>query len=230
MSALGFLLFAGWFAGLLLAITRWPFVLALWARMPASEHAFALAMGALCLGNLVLAFRSWRLYADARRESRDFAPQVAYALRELKIDEAIRISARYRKSHIARSLKVGLVEFKKGRSLELANRAMDRARAEVIDEYRRTQLILAVSRIAILTTGGVFVLFTTDPGSVSSVENACAAFGLTLHAAAPAFFAQTSSLSESDDIRVELENAQSEVIDYVIKLSGVSRGKDLETP
>jgi hypothetical protein len=215
-----------WVAGLLLVIPRAPFGLTLWARMPASEREFALAMGALCFGNLVLAFRSWRSYVDARKQSRLYAPAVAGVLREKKMQEAIKISDRYSKSHLARTVKVGLMEFSKSRSRQqigATDRAMDRAREEVVDECRRTQRKLAVSRIATLTIGGAFILFTTDVSSVWSVRNAFAALGLTLYAAAPAFFAQRSGFDKSEALRVEMENSQSEVIDYLIKISAVTR-------
>ena len=44
----------------------------------------------------------------ARKQSRAFAPAVAGALREGKLDEAIKIADRYKKSHLAKVVVAGL--------------------------------------------------------------------------------------------------------------------------
>src|SRR5262249_43551855 len=48
----------------------------------------------------------------ARKQSRQFAPAVAGALREGKLDEAIRVAERNKKSHLAKVVTAGLQEFK----------------------------------------------------------------------------------------------------------------------
>src|SRR5213082_2584679 len=48
----------------------------------------------------------------ARKQSRAFAPAVAGALRDGKIEEAIRIAERNKKSHLAKVVTAGLQEFK----------------------------------------------------------------------------------------------------------------------
>src|SRR5262249_19085108 len=48
----------------------------------------------------------------ARKQSRAFAPAVAGALREGKIDEAIRVAERNKKSHLAKVVTAGLQEFR----------------------------------------------------------------------------------------------------------------------
>jgi len=50
-------------------------------------------------------------YNAARKQSRAFAPAVAGALREGKLDEAIKIADRYKKSHLAKVVVAGLQEF-----------------------------------------------------------------------------------------------------------------------
>ena len=47
-------------------------------------------------------------YSAARKQSRQFAPAVAGALREGKLDEAIKIADRYNKSHLAKVVVAGL--------------------------------------------------------------------------------------------------------------------------
>ena len=51
-------------------------------------------------------------YNGARSQSRQFAPAVAGALREGKLDEAIKIADRYSKSHLAKVVVAGLQEFR----------------------------------------------------------------------------------------------------------------------
>ena len=46
-------------------------------------------------------------YNAARKQSRLFAPAVAGALREGKLDEAIKIADRYKKSHLAKVVVAG---------------------------------------------------------------------------------------------------------------------------
>ena len=48
----------------------------------------------------------------ARKQSRAFAPAVAGALREGKLDEAIKIADRYKKTHLAKVVVAGLQEFR----------------------------------------------------------------------------------------------------------------------
>src|SRR5499427_3131565 len=54
----------------------------------------------------------WIAYSAARKQSRQFAPVVAGALREGKLDEAIRVAERNKKSHLAKVVTAGLQEFK----------------------------------------------------------------------------------------------------------------------
>src|ERR1700722_6456712 len=51
-------------------------------------------------------------FNGARTQSRQFAPAVAGALREGKLDEAIKIADRYSKSHLAKVVVAGLQEFR----------------------------------------------------------------------------------------------------------------------
>src|SRR5215470_3979078 len=68
----------------------------------------------------------------ARKQSRAFAPAVAGALREGKLDEAIKIADRYNKSHLAKVVVAGLQEFKAhqtssdipGNDIEASHRAL----------------------------------------------------------------------------------------------------------
>src|SRR5437899_9601567 len=81
----------------------------------------------------------------ARKQSRQFAPAVAGALREGKLDEAIRVAERNKKSHLAKVVTAGLQEFKAhgesteipGEQIEASKRALERAEAIVHAELNR---------------------------------------------------------------------------------------------
>src|SRR5438132_3543340 len=84
-------------------------------------------------------------FSAARKQSRQFAPAVAGALREGKLDEAIRVAERNKKSHLAKVVTAGLQEFKAhgdsneipGEQIEASKRALERAEAIVHAELKR---------------------------------------------------------------------------------------------
>src|SRR5438045_2586312 len=87
----------------------------------------------------------WMAFSAARKQSRTFAPAVAGALREGKIDEAIRVAERNKKSHLAKVVTAGLQEFRAhgesselpGETIEASKRALERAEAIVHAELKR---------------------------------------------------------------------------------------------
>src|SRR5438067_9632860 len=87
----------------------------------------------------------WIAFNAARTQSRSFAPAVAGALREGKLDEAIRVAERNKKSHLAKVVTAGLQEFKAhgdsneipGEQIEASKRALERAEAIVHAELKR---------------------------------------------------------------------------------------------
>src|SRR3974390_1297182 len=88
----------------------------------------------------------WMALSAARKQSRAFAPAVAGALREGKIDEAIRVAERNKKSHLAKVVTAGLMEFKAhqdspgeipGETIEASKRALERTEAIVHAELKR---------------------------------------------------------------------------------------------
>src|SRR5215813_706289 len=74
----------------------------MWAQMgiPAKIVVCLLfLMSAYSIGVMIDRFLA---YSAARKQSRQFAPAVAGALREGKLDEAVKIADRYKKSHLAK--------------------------------------------------------------------------------------------------------------------------------
>src|ERR1700721_3002766 len=84
------------------------------------------------------------MYSAARKQSRVFVQQVAGALKDGKLDEAIAIAERNKKSHIAKVVATGLSEFQSASQqvsdadvIEAAKRGLERSIAIVHAEMKR---------------------------------------------------------------------------------------------
>ncbi len=84
------------------------------------------------------------MYNNARKQSRLFVQQVAGALKDGKLDEAISIAERNKKSHIAKVVATGLSEFQSASQqvsdaevIEAAKRGLERSVAIVHAEMKR---------------------------------------------------------------------------------------------
>src|SRR5260221_11862519 len=87
----------------------------------------------------------WMAFNAGRNQSRLFATVVAGALREGKIDEAIKVAERNKKSPLAKVVTAGLMEFKAhqdspgeipGETIEASKRALERTEAIVHAELK----------------------------------------------------------------------------------------------
>src|ERR671926_273757 len=117
----------------------------------------------------------WLAFSAARKQSRSFAPAVAGALREGKIEEALRVAERNKKSHLAKVVTAGLQEFKAhdlstdipGEEIEASKRALERAEAIVHAELKR-----GVSSLATIGSTAPFVgLFGTVVGIMNAFKS-----------------------------------------------------------
>src|SRR5579862_3522912 len=121
---------------------------AMWGQMAWSAWSIGVAI------DRVIAFNG------ARQQSRQFAPAVAGALREGKLDEAIKIADRFSKSHLAKVVVAGLQEFRahqmsseiSGEEIQASKRALERAEAIVHAELKR-----GISTLATIGSTGPFV-------------------------------------------------------------------------
>src|SRR5215472_913697 len=84
------------------------------------------------------------MYSAARKQSRIFVQQVAGALKDGKLDEAIAIAERNKKSHIAKVVATGLSEFQSASQqvsdsdvIDAAKRGLERSVAIVHAEMKR---------------------------------------------------------------------------------------------
>src|ERR1700692_2688831 len=180
-------------------------------------------------------------YNGARKQSRQFAPAVAGALREGKLDEAIKIADRYNKSHLAKVVVAGLQEFRahqlsneiSGEEIEASKRALDRAEAIVHAELKR-----GVSSLATIGSTGPFVgLFGTVVGIINAfkgissekstglgavaggISEALVTTAVGLFVAIPAVWMYNYFSGRIEAFDVEMGNSSSELIDYFLKRS-----------
>ena len=178
-------------------------------------------------------------YSSARKQSRQFAPAVAGALRDGKVDEAIKIADRYNKSHLAKVVVAGLQEFKAhqlsseipGEEIEASRRALERAQAIVHAELKR-----GVSSLATIGSTAPFVgLFGTVVGimnafkSISTskstglgavaggISEALITTAVGLFVAIPAVWMFNYFTNRIEAFDVEMDNSSSELIDYFLK-------------
>lgn len=179
------------------------------------------------------------VYNAARKQSRLFAPAVAGALREGKLDEAIKIADRYRKSHLAKVVVAGLQEFRAhevsseipGDIVEASNRALERAQAIV-----RSELDRGVSGLATIGSSAPFVgLFGTVVGIINAfkgistekstglgavaggISEALVTTAIGLFVAIPAVWMFNYFNERLKAFDVEMSNSSSELIDYFLK-------------
>src|SRR5947208_9382492 len=86
--------------------------LAMWNQMTWLGKAVVITMFIMSAWSIGVMIDRFLAYNAARKQSRQFAPAVAGALREGKLDEAIKIADRYKKSHLAKVVVAGLQEFR----------------------------------------------------------------------------------------------------------------------
>ncbi len=186
-------------------------------------------------------------YSGARKQSRQFAPAVAGALREGKLDEAIKIADRYKKSHLAKVVVAGLQEFRAhqmsadipGEDIDASKRALERAEAIVHAELKR-----GVSSLATIGSTAPFVgLFGTVVGIINAfkgistekstglgavaggISEALVTTAVGLFVAIPAVWMFNYFTNKIESFDVEMTNSSSELIDYFLKRSQQRAGK-----
>jgi biopolymer transport protein ExbB/biopolymer transport protein TolQ len=187
----------------------------------------------------------WLAFSAARKQSRAFAPAVAGALREGKLDEALRVAERNKKSHLAKVVTAGLQEFKAhdlstdipGEQIEASKRALERAEAIVHAELKRGLGGLATIGATAPFVGlfgtvvGILNAFreistqkATGLGAVAGgISEALVTTALGLLVAIPAVMMYNYLTSRVEAFDVEMDNSSSELIDYFLKRRTVRR-------
>ncbi|HMD84211.1 MAG TPA: MotA/TolQ/ExbB proton channel family protein [Terriglobia bacterium] len=224
--------------------TSWD-PLAMWRSMGWPARSVVIVLLIMSAWSIGVMIDRWIAFSSARKQSRVFAPAVAGALKDGKIDEAISIAEQNKRSHLAKVVTAGLQEFQahqvsteiSGETIEASKRALERASAIVHAELKR-----GVSTLATIGSTAPFVgLFGTVLGIIHAFQGiagskttglAAVAGGISealvttafgLFVAIPAVWIYNYFTSKIESFDVEMDNSSSELIDYFIKRS--SRGK-----
>ena len=111
----------------------------LWGNMGNLAKAVVVILFIMSIWSLAVIIDRALYFSAARKQSREFAPRVAGALKEGRLDEAIKVADRSKKSHLAEVVTAGLTEFRSFGSggaiteeqVESSKRALERSEAIV---------------------------------------------------------------------------------------------------
>jgi biopolymer transport protein ExbB len=221
--------------------------LSMWNQMGIPAKLVVVALFAMSAWSIGVMIDRWIAFSAARKQSRMFAPAVAGALREGKLDEAVHIAERHKKSHLAKVVVAGLQEFQAhqdssdipGEEIEASKRALERAEAIVHAELKRGMGTLAT----IGSTAPFVGLFGTVVGIVNAfhgiaaekqtglaavaggISEALLTTAIGLFVAVPAVWMYNAFSGRIEAFDIEMDNSSSELIDYFLKRSQRSRRK-----
>jgi len=219
--------------------------LSLWRAMGWVARAVVVLLFIMSGWSIGVMIDRWMAFNAARKQSRAFAPAVAGALRDGKIDEAIKVAERNKKSHLAKVVTAGLMEFRAhqesgeipGETIEASKRALERTEAIVHAELKR-----GLGGLATIGSTAPFVgLFGTVMGILHTFQDmstshatglaavaggiaealVTTAIGLLVAIPAVMMFNYLTGRVEAFD--VEMDNSSSELIDYFLKRRGIAR-------
>jgi len=220
-------------------------LLELWNHMLWPARTIAITLAVMSAWSVGVMMDRWVAFRAARRQSLQFAPLAAGALREGKLDEAIRAAERNKRSHLAKVLTAGLIEFRIREQstevpvdkIEASRRALERAEAIVHAELERglsglatigstapfvgllgTVIGIIDAFRAIQTEGGSHI------GAVSGgISEALVTTALGLFVAIPAVMMFNYFTTKIRGFDVEMDNSSSELIDYLLRRSASVR-------
>ena len=214
-------------------------MISMWNQMGFGARAVVIVMFLMSAWSIGVMIDRWIAFNGARKQSRQYAPAVAGALREGKLEEAVKVSERYKKSHLAKVVVAGLQEFTAhqmsaeipGETIASSQRALERSQAIVHAELNR-----GLSGLATIGSTAPFVgLFGTVIGIINAFEGissekstglgavaggiseALVATAIGLFVAIPAVWMFNYFNSKVEAFDVEMDNSSSELIDYFLK-------------
>jgi len=219
--------------------------ISLWHQMGATARGVVIILFIMSGWSIGVMIDRWMAFSAARKQSRAFAPAVAGALRDGKIDEAIKVAERNKKSHLAKVVTAGLMEFRAhqesgeipGETIEASKRALERTEAIVHAELKR-----GLGGLATIGSTAPFVgLFGTVMGILNAfkgiseqkatglgavaggIAEALVTTAIGLFVAIPAVMMFNYLTGRVEAFDVEMDNSSSELIDYFLKRRGLRR-------
>lgn len=214
-------------------------MVSMWNQMGYAARAVVILLFLMSAWSIGVMIDRYIAFSAANKQSRLYAPAVAGALREGKLDEAVKVSERYKKSHLAKVVSAGLQEFQAhgmssdipGETIESSKRALERAQAITHAELNR-----GLSGLATIGSTAPFVgLFGTVVGIINAFEGiasekstglgavaggiseALVATAIGLFVAIPAVWMYNYFNSKVEAFDVEMDNSSSELVDYFLK-------------
>jgi biopolymer transport protein ExbB len=215
----------------------------MWTDMGLVAKAIAVILVVMSMISFGVAIERIYTFAQARKQSKLYAPQVAKHLKDGRLKDAIAISSskNYRYSHLAKVVLAGLQEYQfqqeAGGNLsredlvDTVRRAIQRASALTANDLKKG--------VAALATIGATAPFVGLLGTVVGVINAFAGIGaqgsaglgavsagisealietaLGLVVAIPAVWLYNYFTGRLEYFNVEMDNSSSELVDYFIK-------------
>ena len=214
-------------------------LISMWGSMQWPARTVVVVLIIMSIWSFGVMFDRLIAFNGARKQSRQLVPAVAGALREGKLDEAVKIADRYPKSHLAKVMVSGLQEFQahqkssdiSGEEIDASKRALERAEAIVHAELKR-----GISTLATIASSAPFVgLLGTVVGIINAfqgiaaekstglgavaggISEALVATAIGLLVAIPAVWMFNYFSNRVEAFDVEMGNSSSELIDYFIK-------------
>jgi biopolymer transport protein ExbB/TolQ len=216
-------------------------VMGLWGNMGWLARCVVILLFIMSIWSLAVIIDRALYFSAARKQSREFAPKVAGALKDGRLDEAIKVADRSKKSHLAEVVTAGLQEFRSFGSggnitpeqVESSKRALERSEAIVHAKLKRglgglatigstapfiglfgtvVGILNAFQQIALQKTSGIGAV----AGGISEAL-VTTAFGLLV--AIPAVMTFNYFTGKVEAFDVEMDNSSSELVDYFIKQS-----------
>jgi biopolymer transport protein ExbB/TolQ len=216
-------------------------VMGLWGNMGWLARCVVILLFIMSIWSLAVIIDRALYFSAARKQSREFAPKVAGALKDGRLDEAIKVADRSKKSHLAEVVTAGLQEFRSFGSggnitpeqVESSKRALERSEAIVHAKLKRglgglatigstapfiglfgtvVGILNAFQQIATQKTSGIGAV----AGGISEAL-VTTAFGLLV--AIPAVMTFNYFTGKVEAFDVEMDNSSSELVEYFIKPS-----------
>lgn len=218
-------------------------LLEIWNQMGMFAKGIAYVLFAMSMLSFGVAIERIYTYIQARKQSKLFAPQVAKALKEGRLKDAIGLAGKkeYRYSHLAKVVLAALQEYQysqessekmsKEDTVDTVRRAIQRASALTGSDLKKMVSALATIGatapfVGLLgTVVGVINAFqgiaATGSGGIGAVSagiaEALVETALGLLVAIPAVWFYNYLTSRIEYFNVEMDNSSSEMVDFFIK-------------
>ena len=215
----------------------------MWQQMGYVAKGVAFVLFFMSMWSIGVAIERTYTFAQARKQSKLFAPQVAKHLKDHKLKEAIALSSskNYRYSHLAKVVLAGLQEFQfqeeSGASLgredlmDTVRRSIQRASALTASDLKKGVPALATIGstapfVGLLgTVVGVITAFqgiaASGSGGIGAVSagiaEALVETALGLVVAIPAVWFYNYLTGRVEYFNVEMDNSSSELVDFFIR-------------